>query len=74
MVRILYDEDQYTLKASWPSTVTSDALITKQKLLKTEQSPVDYLLSYANYLDCILQKILIVKQLEYILEIISLRI
>lgn len=43
----LYDEDQYTLKASWPSTVTSDALITKQKLLKTEQSPADYLLSYA---------------------------
>lgn len=43
----LYDEDQYTLKASWPSAVTSDALITKQKLLKTEQSPADYLLSYA---------------------------
>lgn len=43
----LYDSDQYTLIASWPSAVTSDALITKQKLLKTESTPADYLLSYA---------------------------
>lgn len=43
----LYDEREYTLEASWSLAVSTDTLITKSTLLKTEKSPADYLLSYA---------------------------
>lgn len=36
-----------TLTANWESSVSSGALITKETLLRTENTPADYLLSYS---------------------------
>lgn len=44
---VLFDEETYSLTASWASSVASETVITKSTLLRTESSPADFLLSYA---------------------------
>lgn len=42
----IFDPNQYTMTAKWSSTIGSDTLITKKTLLRTDNSPADFLLSY----------------------------
>lgn len=44
---VLFDNETYSLTASWASSVASETIITKYTLLRTENSPADFLLSYA---------------------------
>lgn len=43
---VAFDPSQYTMTAKWSSTIGSDTLITKKTLLRTDNSPADFLLSY----------------------------